>query len=447
MNEKTPIENLYCVEYPANVKNDDRMIQTLGGINTISNAFSSNNSKLECRFRPEDKFCKGTNGDKKDSSNFLMKVKIKRTIVKSEDGTCNESVQCTPEVIGKVKEVFRFNNLADFQYLPIEKDETGEMVCLHDQIVPTKLEPVSWLDEPTLSYLPPASFARIDTVQPYLSSRPTDDATHLTGRTRDRRSNFVKFVSHECKEIPDIPNANTLRYLKTKLITEEQILKIKELFELRPVWTRNALSNITRINEVALKYLLALSAYHFTSGPFRISWVRFGYDPRKDPAAKKYQTVDYRIRGNVQTLLVERYPSRYAFRNKHKPWKDEKVNIEENCYVFKPGYLPPHGQMFYQLCDIHIPEIQQKLETFDDCEYDLKNGWLPEEFCDEIRKTIDKYILETLNSTQHDKTDQNDEESSDVDMNDETYNDDDFDMSDEDMDFENDDEEITDSAN
>lgn len=37
-------------------------------------------------------------------------------------------------------------------------------------------------------------------------------------------------------------------------------------------------------------------AYYFINGPWRISWVKFGYDPRKDPTARIYQTLDYRIR-------------------------------------------------------------------------------------------------------------------------------------------------------
>lgn len=51
-----------------------------------------------------------------------------------------------------------------------------------------------------------------------------------------------------------------------------------------------------------LKYLLALNAFHFTSGPFRIAWVRFGYDPRKDPSARKYQIIDYRLRSKFITF-------------------------------------------------------------------------------------------------------------------------------------------------
>lgn len=44
--------------------------------------------------------------------------------------------------------------------------------------------------------------------------------------------------------------------------------------------------------------ILPAVAYYVTSGPWRSMWVRFGYDPRTDPQAKIYQTLDVRIPRN-----------------------------------------------------------------------------------------------------------------------------------------------------
>ena len=44
------------------------------------------------------------------------------------------------------------------------------------------------------------------------------------------------------------------------------------------------------------KCLLPLVAYYFNTGPWRNMWVRLGYDPRADPAAWRYQIIDYRTR-------------------------------------------------------------------------------------------------------------------------------------------------------
>lgn len=51
----------------------------------------------------------------------------------------------------------------------------------------------------------------------------------------------------------------------------------------------------TNINSEKLKYILPTLAYYFTTGPWRIMWVRFGYDPRKDFESRYYQQLDYRI--------------------------------------------------------------------------------------------------------------------------------------------------------
>lgn len=45
-----------------------------------------------------------------------------------------------------------------------------------------------------------------------------------------------------------------------------------------------------------LKFIIPTLAYYFTTGPWRNFWVRFGFDPRKDRSAAKYQSLDYRVR-------------------------------------------------------------------------------------------------------------------------------------------------------
>ena len=56
---------LFCIEYPATVKNDDKMLETLGGYQHINETFSQPNRKLELKFRPEtpgmDSFINGRN--------------------------------------------------------------------------------------------------------------------------------------------------------------------------------------------------------------------------------------------------------------------------------------------------------------------------------------------------------------------------------------------------
>lgn len=55
----------------------------------------------------------------------------------------------------------------------------------------------------------------------------------------------------------------------------------------------------------------------------------------------------------------------------------------------------------WQVCDIEIPEVQDKLKSFTESKnYDSKNGWLTESFLDKIREAIDKQVLAYVNNTE-----------------------------------------------
>ena len=72
------------------------------------------------------------------------------------------------------------------------------------------------------------------------------------------------------------------------------------MFDEQPIWSRNALAAhlSPSLSPHVLMAALPALAYYFTSGPWRSTWVRFGYDPRTDPQAKIYQTLDVRIPRN-----------------------------------------------------------------------------------------------------------------------------------------------------
>ena len=71
---------------------------------------------------------------------------------------------------------------------------------------------------------------------------------------------------------------------------------IFQLFQERPIWSKNALKAHLEMTPEHYKIILPTVAYFYTTGPWRSLWVRLGYDPRKDPSSKKYQLVDFRVR-------------------------------------------------------------------------------------------------------------------------------------------------------
>ncbi|KAL1444981.1 hypothetical protein MTO96_045274, partial [Rhipicephalus appendiculatus] len=69
---------LVLVEYPAIVKNTDRMMKSLGGIEEISKTYADPTRRLEMKFRPEDPYCKGAYANNTDVSCLVLKVKKNR---------------------------------------------------------------------------------------------------------------------------------------------------------------------------------------------------------------------------------------------------------------------------------------------------------------------------------------------------------------------------------
>lgn len=165
-------------------------------------------------------------------------------------------------------------------------------------------------------FLPPSLFTRVDTCQDGLfrkdrsgdvvETNPAESS--VVRHSRQRRFKFASYISFSLvKPIPEKPQVQALRLLKYNFVTNEQFNLVKEYLDKQPIWLRSALGFETKIPRQKLKVILPSLAYYYTNGPWRLMWVRYGYDPRKDFSSRYYQTLDYRIRANS---LKERVSSR-----------------------------------------------------------------------------------------------------------------------------------------
>uniref|UniRef100_A0A1B6FP34 General transcription factor 3C polypeptide 5 n=1 Tax=Cuerna arida TaxID=1464854 RepID=A0A1B6FP34_9HEMI len=408
---------LVCVEYPAIVQNDDKMLQSLGGINKISKVYAERNRRLELRFRPDDVYCRPACADRQKVTGLLLSVKVRR---KKSSG---EVVNVTPTVVGKVNMAFKFTSLCDFQFLAMDKIN-GKMECIYDQLVPRGLLTPQWFQDPAPYFLPPATFSRMDTVQNYQYRQETvhNDTTvqpYHIGRTRRRRSGHAIFVTFSTATIPLKPRPSALKFLDIKFLGGTHLQVMKQHFAERPIWSKVALMCVTGYTSEQMKFLLPAVAYYFVTGPFRIMWVRIGYDPRKHPAARIYQSIDYRIRvqGGTQSYVkAKRSYTQYLLPYKSTPSSRPKTAIlsqqaeekpvepdsglSENHYIFRPGMIPPSRQMFYQLCDIKVPEIELMVERLPRIQPGVKCherlGWLPAGFAEQCRDIINNLVVEQI---------------------------------------------------
>lgn len=282
--------------------------------------------------------------------------------------------------------------------------------------------------------MPPQAFARVDvpTRMFYTEVQKTNEVagdaySELIGRTRTRFRKPAFYIPFSITgPVPLNPPSHfaSSEFLMLKFVTVEQFNTVKELFNRRPIMTKMFISYETRISNEKLKYIMPLLSYYYTTGPWRVMWVRFGYDPRKDFESRYYQQLDYRAR-----LFVSKWKevsSNSQPVSKQRPTrKTAEMKKAIDCPYFDSDRLPKSMQCIYQVkcllllkrlsllcdnkirlcfqyCDIRVPQIQEMLDKIptplSGATCNEKSGWLPTGFddqCREILTGIVKGLLET----------------------------------------------------
>ncbi|XP_076762413.1 general transcription factor IIIC subunit l(2)37Cd [Xylocopa sonorina] len=327
------------------------------------------------------------------------------------------------KILGRVDTEFRFTNLCDFQYLPMtqSKEDPKKLEYIFDKIYPSNIPHYSWLKSDVPYFLPPAAFSRMDTVQQYIPKTEVNSyPDNVIGKSRKRKSGFSNFIYFSTPEVPTKPPAGIDTAMKVKFIQNVQLEQIRQIFEERPIWSKNAIMYKTKFSNERLKVLLPAVAYYFVTGPWKIMWVKLGYDPRKDTSARKYQTLDYRLKamhGLGSTVKCKRSYSDYTLPYKSTPAAKQKTivqntatsqeqnfkreqDLSENVYIYREGMVPPSRQMFYQYCDVLVDEIQEMLAKLPDplpgTKCHEKRGWLPSGIDVQCREIINKQVRAVL---------------------------------------------------
>lgn len=419
-------DKLVCVEYPAVVTNVDKMLETLGGEQAVSKTFAHPNRRLELRYRPQDPFCHSLCGNRFPSSNLLLRVR-RRTRKKDP-----KDVEIHMDILGVIGTTYKFQGMADFQCLAVHS-EGGKDTSLYDKIILRKPENQDFFEQPMPYFLPPASFSRLDSPVDYFY-RPDSFHNQLPinkksfiGLNRARRPHNAIFVSFNDPTVPTecLPAARsnwTRVCLKENDKQAEE--QLKKMFESRPIWSRNAVKANINLHPDKLKLLLPVYAYYMVTGPWRSLWVRLGYDPRKSPDSKKYQMLDFRIRCSTKhgfSLLDVPIKAKRSALNYSLPITLHKAGpqpasvmelpaqegpstsrdpvpvtyqLKESSYIFRDGMLPPHRQMFYQLCDLDCESIKQAIEQNSGNEEvcDERDGWCVLGTTDKLRDLISDMI-------------------------------------------------------
>eukprot|EP01017_Pseudomicrothorax_dubius_P047564 TRINITY_DN8565_c0_g2_i3.p1 TRINITY_DN8565_c0_g2~~TRINITY_DN8565_c0_g2_i3.p1 ORF type:complete len:292 (+),score=49.28 TRINITY_DN8565_c0_g2_i3:221-1096(+) len=162
--------------------------------------------------------------------------------------------------------------------------------------------------------------------------------------------------------------------------------RLRFLFNERPIWLRNViLSEIKdhkqdhkeEFSEYKFKKYLSALGYSFKDGPWKFTYIRYGYDPRTDPSAFKYQIVD------VGVIKREDYQNKMFEKNSFIVY-----NPRDFSQVVKYRQL-------YQICDLEDEVIKSILQSQEarisnqtNLKCDKSFGWLDRAAYRSINKQI-----------------------------------------------------------
>lgn len=428
------IQDLMCIEYPGTIKNVDRLIEAVGGRETLAKTFRSENARLELRLRPSSTYCHGVFGDRVVTQHLLIKFKRKTTHY--SDGS--KEVSITPQIVGYIGTTYIFDSLVDFQYLPMVKSSGNNYESIIEKILPSNpLDPDAEdgkFDPEAPVFILPAIFSRFDSPLEY-DYRDGPRKTELTNLTdkalkgRASRSVDAIAINWADVEVPSGPEERSVAKLEKLLQDKSAVEKIKKMYEERPMWSRSALIYLTRVQLNATKLILPTIAFYYLDGPFRNQWVKFGYDCRKDKDSVKYQSLDFRMKTTYKGFQLDQLMGRnrrsfYQYQLPLRKVDDatirrsrssigmtdlnetiraeaqeeaekEEANMNDlaGSVYFKRGQIPTRRQCYFNLCDIDLPLVQEILANPPEKDQpDEKDGWLEQGTMDRIRKAMIKEL-------------------------------------------------------
>lgn len=458
---KVPAYEVFAIEVPTIVDDDEKIIKMLGGADEIFYVFESEKRRLKLNFRPNMVYSKPACGDPSKVTALLLRFR------KFRNRHTNE-IAVLPAVIGRVVRMYKFDSLVDFQFGPYELVDATSPISPTASIRPNKYrvfydelivrEPTTVLDSHLSRdvplFLPPVLFSRQDVPFNYgFASRfrtseymRLEEKVHRLPTARRSRPSHGFLVGLE-DPTPDGPRAQILEIMLLQPPEEKEIVSaLEELFTKRPIWLRNTLTHHLKcaISNAGLKRVLLCVAYYMPRGPWGRSWIRFGYDPRLDPASRHYQVVDFRIKSHVlirkilerdavrksasttaNTIRRTRFQQRRS--DPELSWLDvdgfvekslvsaelrvdhesfdkrdrtlgNEVDSDENLpkrkdFKFSREHLPNSQQVMLALTDIEIPEVQDILtETPKRTTFDPAEGWLQPGSITRIRELMTEYL-------------------------------------------------------
>ena len=372
------LTKIIAVKSPCIVENMDKYLAMLGSREERDEIFENREDKLPFRFRPEDSHSKPAFADPLKCSAIVIKVRVPKSA---------RSAECRIECLGVVQTMYKYKRPFDYQFLspalhPLPSQYPLDQFSPHHNVI----DSVQLKGDMPLFVLP-SSNPRLDWAS--LSFKPTEKES--SGRVRTFE--FVYGIPFEEPSVPTVP--------RKQVQAKAYLLPMLEaLFQERPIWSRVALNCRTGADPGSLRSALSTLAYHFSSGPWKYNWIKFGVDPREHPKYKWYQVVECRItklrRARSKALQI----SDYSFASSIT---EEEFSRGTACSRTLPEYMtnpksyilslettPDSARLSYQLIDIELDSVRDLISSTDGEETvcTKETGWFSAKVYEQIKTVI-----------------------------------------------------------
>lgn len=442
------VPSLLSVELPLRVKNTEKAIAMIGGSEKLKKCFIEPDMKLELRLRGEDPLSHPIHSTVlKNSKNVLMKFRIPKRILNANNRDIRKSIeQCENEGIkyfvepyGILKQNYKFRELADFQKITKESSfnkEFSDSIRIGDyekiqgfaQKLQDQMEQVQTFGDGDLDLPPIIRYARsnvshnykyfgnllIDEHGEWLNKAVKLYTIHIQWEDKIPTDHDPRLDGEYNKAVEDIQNMRSSN-IPERIINESpsfhliECLKIiKKLFELKPIWIRRHIHwLLPKQLRSQLRFALPFVSYTFAKGPWRHSFIKFGYDPRKHQESYIYQIEAFRGNSRVNQdgeieKLIENEGNKYIIPPTLYKYIDEFSNEESDINKLKIGKIPrqlffdgknPCNSLAFQIGDIMDEDVKKILEnTKFESVCSIETGWIDLVTLSKV-KSVMKYKL------------------------------------------------------
>ncbi|GKT84588.1 RNA polymerase III transcription factor [Colletotrichum tofieldiae] len=297
---------------------------------------------------------------------------------KMQDNVDNYDV----EAVGVIKHTHRFRGMADFHW---GLEQSPFISRFMNQVMPgdiTQMRDFKFVDGvdkgPNVDIIPPPVWTPMTLPFIYNYSQNPYVRSELdhAGQTKLINTQLPTLIGYFLKadQYP-IPDGPQTPYDGTDEEVTHCIARMQEAMEERPIWTRRSLMNklgsIVR-NANVMKRCVGYVGYQFRGGPWRDAIIKYGIDPRTDPAYRTYQTMIFNMRKLQAGHIGETW---HAIRSLRTEQRQPQGDNHES-HVFDGKSYWTDGKV-WQICDITDPLIAKLFtEAPQRPEVDIYNsGW------------------------------------------------------------------------